>query len=111
MFTRFPLKCVTVVGVDYVLRFNWKIIVVIARFIYYDHVVFKRKFAIVFVFYHFTKEIKLTPTSSRQATSALRWVFTEFPKQADEYKLPYPTIRNLSNAANESYSKDLHIRT
>ena len=49
MFTRFPLKCVTVVGVDYVLRFNWKIIVVIARFIYYDHVVFKRKFAIVFV--------------------------------------------------------------
>ena len=111
MFTRFPLKCVTVVGVNYVLRFNWKIIVVIARFIYYDHVVFKRKFAIVFVFYHFTKEIKPTPTSSRQATSALRWVFTAFPKQADEYKPAYPTIRNLSNAANESYSKDLHIRT
>ena len=47
----------------------------VPRFISYDHVVFKRKFAIVFVFYHFTKEMKPTPTSSRQTTSALRWVF------------------------------------
>ena len=44
----------------------------VAKFIKYDHVVSKRKFAIFFVFYHFTKEIKPTPTNSRQATSAPR---------------------------------------
>ena len=86
MVTHFPLKCVMVV--ELIMRFVLmeKIIVevvvviytlclAVPRFISYDHVVFKRKFAIVFVFYHFTKEIKPTPTSSRQATSALRWVF------------------------------------
>ena len=86
MVTHFPLKCVMVVGVDYAFRFNGKNNRrSCCRNLYplsgrskihpYDHAVFKRKFAIVFVFYHFTKEMKPTPTSSRQTTSALRWVF------------------------------------
>ena len=36
--------------------------------------------------------------------------FTALPQQADENEPPYPAIRNQSNAANESYGKNPHIR-